>query len=55
MPSVVLAVDEALTNIIRHAYLGDAERPSRYPAAGFMCRGMAGAVMLLRSSWKIAV
>jgi anti-sigma regulatory factor (Ser/Thr protein kinase) len=24
---VVLAVDEALTNIIRHAYLGDAERP----------------------------
>src|SRR5260370_29046136 len=25
--AVVLAVDEALTNIIRHAYLGDAERP----------------------------
>lgn len=24
---VVLAVDEALTNIIRHAYLGDAEQP----------------------------
>jgi anti-sigma regulatory factor (Ser/Thr protein kinase) len=25
--AVVLAVDEALTNIIRHAYLGDSERP----------------------------
>ena len=25
--AVVLAVDEALTNIIRHAYLGDAEQP----------------------------
>jgi len=25
--AVVLAVDEALTNIIRHAYLGDAEGP----------------------------
>jgi len=25
--AVVLAVDEAMTNIIRHAYLGDAERP----------------------------
>jgi len=25
--AVVLAVDEALTNIIRHAYLGDPERP----------------------------
>lgn len=25
--AVVLAVDEALTNIIRHAYLGDAEKP----------------------------
>jgi anti-sigma regulatory factor (Ser/Thr protein kinase) len=25
--AVVLAVDEALTNIIRHAYLGNAERP----------------------------
>src|SRR5690242_9354359 len=25
--AVVLAVDEALTNIIRHAYSGDAERP----------------------------
>ncbi len=25
--AVVLAVDEALTNIIRHAYHGDAERP----------------------------
>ena len=25
--AVVLAVDEALTNIIRHAYLGDAQRP----------------------------
>ncbi len=25
--AVVLAVDEALTNIIRHAYLGEAERP----------------------------
>jgi len=25
--AVVLAVDEALTNIIRHAYLGHAERP----------------------------
>jgi serine/threonine-protein kinase RsbW len=25
--AVVLAVDEALTNIIRHAYLGDVERP----------------------------
>jgi serine/threonine-protein kinase RsbW len=24
---IVLAVDEALTNIIRHAYLGNAERP----------------------------
>jgi serine/threonine-protein kinase RsbW len=25
--AVVLAVDEAMTNIIRHAYLGNAERP----------------------------
>jgi serine/threonine-protein kinase RsbW len=25
--AVVLAVDEALTNVIRHAYLGDSERP----------------------------
>ena len=25
--AVVLAVDEALTNIIRHAYLGDSEKP----------------------------
>jgi len=52
--AVVLAVDEALTNIIRHAYLGDAEQPSRRHSAGFMCRTMVRAGMPLKSCWKIA-
>jgi len=45
----------ALTNIIRHAYLGDAERPIEVSCAGFMCRGMAGAVMLLKSPGRSRV
>jgi len=53
--AVVLAVDEALTNIIRHAYLGDEERPIEASFRRIMCRTMVRAGMLLKSSWKIAV